>query len=320
MRPLQKNKLIHMYQKMQEIRRFEEKLYYLFLTGTMPGTIHECVGQEAIPVGVCENLKKTDYITTTHRGHGHCIAKGMPLKEMMAELFAKKTGCCKGMSGSLHLAKISLGILGTGGIVGAGIPIAAGAALSVKLRGTKQVVVCFFGEGASNTGAFHEGINLAAVWRLPVVFVCENNLYGFSTSASKVMLVKNVNERANAYGIPGLSIDGNDVLAVYESAQKALRRAREGEGPTLIECKTYRHKGHARFDPAEYRPKEELKQWLKRDPIAKFRDELIKMDVLSGEDLESIEQKIDIEIQGAIRFAEKSPDPDPDAALKYVYA
>lgn len=320
MRPVQKNKLIQMYQKMQEIRKFEEKLYSLFLVSTMPGTIHECVGQEAIPVGMCENLKKNDYITTTHRGHGHCIAKGMSLKEMMAELFTKKTGCCKGMAGSLHLAKISLGILGTGGIVGAGIPIAAGAALSVKLKGTKQVVVCFFGEGASNTGVFHEGINLAAVWRLPVVFVCENNLYGFSTSVNKVMLVKNVSERANAYGIPGLSIDGNNVLAVYESAQKALRRAREGEGPTLIECKTYRYKGHARFDPAKYRPREELEQWLKRDPIAKFKDDLIKMDVLSGEAVESIEQKIDIKIQEAVKFAEESPEPDPDAALKYVYA
>ena len=316
----EKDKLMKAFRKMVEIRKFEEKLYYLFLSETMPGTMHQYIGQEAIAVGVCENLEEDDYITTTHRGHGHCIAKGMSLKEMMAEMFAKKTGCCKGMAGSMHFAKIDIGILGAGGIVGAGIPIATGAALSAKLRGTKQVVACFFGEGATNEGAFHEGINLAAVWHLPVIFICENNLYAFSTPAKATMLVKNVSDRAVAYGIPGLSIDGNDVLKVYEVAQEAIERARRGQGPTLIECKTYRHKGHARFDPAEYRAKGEIEEWLKNDPILRLKAKLIKIGICSETEIKTIEQKVQDEIEDAVRFARESADPNPEDVLKYVYA
>lgn len=315
----ERDRLIGMYRRMQEIRLFEEKIYYFFLNRSMPGTIHQCIGQEAVAVGVCENLKKDDYITTTHRGHGHYIAKGGSLKELMAEIFAKKTGCCKGMGGSIHIAKISMGILGTGGVVGAGIPIGAGAALSAKLRGTKQVVACFFGDGAVNTGAFHEGVNLAAVWKLPVIFVCENNLYGFSTPIDQTIAIKNLADRANGYGIPGIVVDGNDVLAVYKSTKEAIRRARAGKGPTLLECKTYRYKGHARFDPAKYRPDEEIKKWLEKDPIPRFENYLVGLGVLAEERARNIEQEVKEEIEEAAKFAEKSPHPQPTDPLKYVY-
>lgn len=315
-----KDKLIRMYRRMQEIRIFEEKLYYLFLNRSMPGTIHQCIGQEAVAVGVCENLQKDDYITTTHRGHGHYIAKGGSLKELMAEMFAKKTGCCKGMGGSMHIAKLSIGILGTGGIVGAGIPIATGATLSAKLRGTKQVVACFFGDGAVNTGAFHEGVNLAAVWKLPVIFVCENNLYGFSMPISRAISIENLADRASGYGIPGKVVDGNDILAVYKSTEEAIRRARAGKGPTLIECKTYRYKGHARFDPAKYRPDEEIKNWLEKDPIPRFKNYLVGLDILTEERARNIEQEVKKEIEEAAIFAEKSPYPQPTDPLRYVYA
>lgn len=315
-----KDKLIRMYRRMQEIRIFEEKLYYLFLNRSMPGTIHQCVGQEAVAVGVCENLQKDDYITTTHRGHGHYIAKGGSLKELMAEMFAKKTGCCKGMGGSMHIAKLSVGILGTGGIVGAGVPIATGAALSAKLKGTKQVVACFFGDGAVNTGAFHEGVNLAAIWRLPIIFVCENNLYAFSTPINQTTLVKNLADRASGYGIPGIVVNGNDILAVHKFAQGAIQRARIGQGPTFIECKTYRHKGHARFDPAKYRPDEEIKEWLDKDPVLRFKNYLVRLGILTNEEVGDIEEEVKKEIEEAAMFAEESPDPEPTDFLRYIYA
>ena len=315
-----KEKLIEMYRKMLEIRHFEEKVYELYGQNLVPGTIHLYAGQEAVAVGVCANLRREDYIVSTHRGHGHCIAKGADLKRVMAEILGKKTGYCKGKGGSMHIADFSVGILGATGVVGAGIPIAAGAGLSIKLRGTDQVVACFFGDGASNQGTFHEGINMAAIWKLPVLFVCENNLYAMGTRQSRVMLIENIADRAVAYGIPGVTVDGNDVLAVYEAARQAVERAKKGEGPTLIECKTYRHKGHSRFDPATYRPKEEVEFWLKKDPIPRFRGKLVEMGVLTDAEAEQIEKEVLNEIEEAVKFALESPYPEPEEALKDVYA
>ena len=313
-------KLIEMYRKMLEIRQFEEKVYELYGQNLVPGTIHLYAGQEAVAVGVCANLRKEDYIVSTHRGHGHCIAKGADLKRVMAEILGKKTGYCRGKGGSMHIADFSIGILGATGVVGAGIPIAVGAGLSIKLRGTDQVVACFFGDGASNQGTFHEGINMAAIWKLPVLFVCENNLYAMGTRQSRAMLIENISERAAAYGIPGVTVDGNDVLAVYEAAKEAVERAKRGEGPTLIECKTYRHKGHSRMDPATYRSKEEVEYWLRKDPIPRFRDRLLEMGILTEGEAKKIEEEVLREIEEAVKFALESPYPEPEEALKDVYA
>jgi pyruvate dehydrogenase E1 component alpha subunit len=238
----------------------------------------------------------------------------------MAEILGKKTGYCKGKGGSMHIADFNIGMLGATAVVGAGIPIAVGAGLSIKLRGTDQVVACFFGEGASNQGTFHEGINMAAIWSLPVVFVCENNLYAMGTKQSIVMKIKNVADRAVAYGIPGVTVDGNDVLAVYEAARKAVDRARRGEGPTLIECKTYRHKGHSRFDPATYRPKEEVEEWLRRDPLPRLRAKLLEMGLLTEQEAKNFEQEIILAVEEAVKFAMESPYPSPEEALENVYA
>jgi len=317
---LAKEKLIEMYKRMLEIRHFEEKAFELYGQNLVPGTIHLYAGQEAVAVGVCANLRKDDYITSTHRGHGHCIAKGAQLGQIMAEILGKKTGYCKGKGGSMHIADFRVGMLGATAVVGAGIPIAAGAALSIKLRRTDQVVACFFGEGASNQGTFHEGINVAAVWTLPVVFVCENNLYAMGTRQSRVMLIENMADRAAAYGIPGVVADGNDVLAVYETVHRAVERAREGKGPTLIECKTYRHRGHSRFDPATYRPKEEVEEWLKKDPILRFKAKLLETKILTEKEAEKIEQDVIAAIEKATKFAMESPYPAPEEALEDVYA
>jgi len=313
-------RLLEMYRKMFEIRCFEEKVYDLYGRNLVPGTIHLYAGQEAVAVGVCANLGRDDYITSTHRGHGHCIAKGARLDKIMAEILGKKTGYCKGKGGSMHIADFNVGMLGATAVVGAGIPIAAGAGLSIKLRRTAQVVACFFGEGASNQGTFHEGINMASTWALPVLFVCENNLYAMGTRQSRVMNIANVADRAAAYGIPGKAVDGNDVLAVYEVARGAVGRARRGEGPTLIECKTYRQKGHSRFDPATYRPEDEVKRWLEKDPIQRLKTRLLKDNVLTEQKAKEIEDAIAAEVEKAVEFAEKSPYPEPEEALEDVYA
>ncbi|MCW4021318.1 MAG: thiamine pyrophosphate-dependent dehydrogenase E1 component subunit alpha, partial [Candidatus Bathyarchaeota archaeon] len=234
-----------MYRKMLEIRRFEEKVWDLFGRNLIPGTLHLYLGQEATAVGVCANLQVEDYITSTHRGHGHCIAKGADLNKTMAEILGRKNGYCKGKGGSMHVADAAVGNLGATAVVGSAIPIAVGAALSCKLRKTKQVVACFFGDGASNNGIFHEALNMAAVWELPVVFVCENNLYAMGTRITNVTAIENIADRASGYGMPGVVVDGNDVVAVYQAAKEAVGRARSGGGPTLVECKTYRHKGHS---------------------------------------------------------------------------
>ena len=305
---------------MLEIRFFEEKVFELYAQNLVPGTIHLYAGEEAVAVGVCSNLRKDDYITSTHRGHGHCLAKGADPKRVMAEILGKKTGYCKGKGGSMHIADFSIGMLGATAVVGAGIPIAVGAGLSIKLRGTDHVVACFFGEGASNQGTFHEGINMAAIWNLPVIFVCENNLYAMGTRQSMVMKIENIADRAVAYGIPGKVVDGNDIYAVYEVSREAVERARKGEGPTLIECKTYRHKGHSRVDPARYRPKEEVEAWLAKDPIRRFKERLLQTKMLTEAEIAKIESETSATIEEAVKFAKESPFPAPEEALEDVYA
>jgi pyruvate dehydrogenase E1 component alpha subunit len=316
---LTREKLVEMHEKLVEIRFFEDKVFELYGQNLVPGTIHLYAGEEAVAVGACSALGRTDYITSTHRGHGHCIAKGADLKRTMAEILGKKTGYCKGKGGSMHIADFSIGMLGATAVVGAGLPIAVGAGLSAKLRKTDQVVVCFFGEGASNQGTFHESLNMASAWKLPVVFVCENNLYAMGTRQSRIMNVEDVAKRAVAYGISGKSVDGNDVIAVYEATRDAVEFARKGEGPTLIECKTYRRRGHSRVDPARYRPKEEVAEWLRRDPIKRFEDYLLQNDVLTEEELQTVKAQVADRIDDAVKFALESPYPAPEEALEDVY-
>jgi len=315
-----REKLAHMYRKMLEVRYFEETAVKLFQAGRLPGFLHSYLGEEAVAVGVCSALEKEDYITSTHRGHGHVIAKGAQLDRMMAELYGKKTGYCKGKGGSMHIADFSIGVVGATGIVGSGIPIATGVALACKMKKTKRVVACFFGDGASNTGAFHEGLNLASVWDLPVIFVCENNLYAESTPQKEHQKIKDVSIRAGSYGIPGVTVDGNDVMAVFNAAREAVRRAREGEGPTLIECKTYRWMGHYIGDPAVYRSKEEVEEWKKRCPIKILKDRLLREGIFSEEELSTIEEEVKNLVKQAIEFAEKSPAPELEETLEDIYS
>ena len=265
-----KEELVGYLRKMMEIRLFEEKVMELLARNIIKGASHLYAGEEAVAVGACSAIKPDDYITSTHRGHGHCLAKGGKLPEMMAELCGKATGYCKGRGGSMHIADVTKGNLGATGIVGSNIPVAVGAALSVNMRKTNQVVLCFFGDGASNNGVFHESLNMAAVWKLPVVFVCENNLYGMSVAASRCSAVQDMADKAKAYDIPNMICDGMDILDVKETIKKAVERARVGDGPTLVECKTYRYFGHSRSDPRAYRTKEEEKEWRSKCPIKQF--------------------------------------------------
>lgn len=308
-----------LYRRMVQIRKFEEKLYQLFLTRPMPGSMHQYNGQEAVAVGVCAHLNRDDFITSTHRGHGHCIAKGAPIRALMAEMFAKTTGCCRAMGGSMHIADYSVGMLGAMGIVGSGMPVAVGAAWSSQYRRSGQVVACFFGDGAANEGAFHEALNLAGVWKLPVVFVCENNMYGFSTHYRRVTPVENIADRAASYGMPGVVVDGMDLRAVFDEAATAVDRARKGEGATLIECKTYRYMGHSRFEKAAYRSSEELDEWRKRDPLVLFRDFLLGSELVDAGELEGIDADVDREIEDAVDYAENSPDPKPHDYRQYIF-
>lgn len=314
-----KEKLIWIFRTMTRIRRFEEHVAREFADGNIPGSVHLYIGEEAVATGAIAHLKKEDYIMSTHRGHGHLIAKGGETKKMMAELFAKKTGYCLGKGGSMHIADLDIGMLGAAGIVGSGIPIANGAGLSAKLRGTDQVTICFFGDGASNIGRFHEGVNLASVWSLPVVFICENNLWAVSVPTSTSLNVANVADRAAGYGIPGVVVDGMDVTAVYEAAGEAVTRARNGKGPTLIEAKTYRYRGHFEGDSGTYRPKEEIEQWLQRDPIKNYREKLTEMKVLTEKQAEDIDKEALAEMDEAMKFAQESPFPEPEEALENVY-
>ncbi len=317
---IEKDNLIDMYRIMVRIRAFEERVTEAFTVGNIPGFLHVYIGEEATATGACATLGAEDYITSTHRGHGHLIAKGGRTDLMMAELYGKKTGYCKGKGGSMHIADMDIGILGANGIVGGGITIAGGAALSAQMRGTGQVVICFLGDGASNRGTFHEGINLAACWNLPIVYVIENNMYAEKTRISDTSNVANLADRASAYGIPDVTVDGNDVIAVYEAVGEAVARARRGEGPTLVESKTYRHKGHYVGDPQTYKPKEEVEEWMKKDPIPAFRKQLVEMGVLTKEDVDRISQEIDQEIENAVKFAEESPFPAPEETLEDVFA
>jgi acetoin:2,6-dichlorophenolindophenol oxidoreductase subunit alpha len=315
-----KERLIFMYERMLKIRYFEDQVRELFASGEMPGFVHLYLGQEAVAVGACAALNDEDYITSTHRGHGHIIAKGGEMKFMMAELYGKATGYNKGKGGSMHIAWPKLGILGANGIVSGGIPIATGAALSAKRRSSGQVVICFFGDGASNEGTFHESLNIAGAFDLPVVYVCENNLYAVSTRQSKVRKVEDIADRAVGYGMPGLVVDGNDVVAVYEAVQEAVDRARAGEGPTLVECKTYRWRAHFEGEVDTYRPPEEVEAWLKREPIAPYRKLLVEQGVLSEAEAQAIDQDVVRELEEAIEFARTSPLPEPETALEGLWA
>lgn len=313
------DKLIQMYTTMVRIRQFEDRVYLLFLEGEMPGTIHLYQGQEAVAAGVCASLKREDLITSTHRPHGHAIAKGVSLRSLMAELFAKKTGCCEAKGGSMHMGDMDVGMLPAIAIVGGGIPVATGLALASKMMSLNRVAVSFFGDGATSEGAFHEAVNMGAIWNLPIVYVCENNLYGASTHQSKVMKVKNVADRASSYGIPGKVVNGNDIFSVYEATKEAILRAREGDGPTLLECKTYRRGGHSRSDACKYRQKEEEKVWLAKDPIFRAKEKLLKMQVLTEEKVKEIEEKVKEEIEDAIAYARNSPSPEAEDTLVNVF-
>lgn len=316
---MEETKLIDLYRMMVRIRAFEEQCIQLSHKGLVGGSLHLYIGEEAVAAGSIDGLNEDDYIASTHRGHGHCIAKGADMGRMFAELLGKETGYCKGRGGSMHIADVKLGMLGANGIVGAGIPIAVGAALAIKHRQSTQVVLSFFGDGATSTGAFHESVNLGAAWNLPVIFICENNLYAITTPISKSCALRDVADRAKGYGIPGVVVDGNDVLAVREVTLKAVERAREGDGPTLIECKTYRWLGHHMGDDCKYRPPGELEAWKERCPIKNFGQSLLKASVVTEADLKQIQVEVEREIEAAVQFAHDSPPANPDKILEGVY-
>ncbi len=305
---------------MWQIRRFEEAVDDLFARGLMHGTMHLSIGQEASATGTCFALRDDDAITSTHRGHGHCIAKGADLERMMAELLAKETGYCRGRGGSMHIADVATGNLGANGIVAGGIPIAAGAGLAYRLQGLDRVVVSFFGDGAANEGAFHEAVNLAAIWKLPVVFLCENNKYGMSFSTEKSMAIENISERALGYGIPGVTVDGNDVEAVNAAVGEAVTRARSGDGPTLVEAVTYRWKGHSKSDKNLYRTKDEITEWREKDPIVRFEGVVLERGVLDRAALDAIRAQATQDIRAAVLAANAAPDAQPDDLLAGVFA
>jgi TPP-dependent pyruvate/acetoin dehydrogenase alpha subunit len=312
----------HALETMWTARRFEEAVDQLFARGLMHGTMHLSIGQEASATGTCMALEPDDLITSTHRGHSHCVAKGADLTRMMAELLAKDTGYCRGRGGSMHIADVATGNLGANGIVGGGIPIAVGAALAQKLTGSGKVVVSFFGDGAANEGAFHEAANLAAVWQLPVVFVCENNHYGMSMAADEAFAIENISTRAAAYGFPGVTVDGNDVQAVYEMVSTAVERARAGRGPTLVENVTYRWKGHSKSDKNLYRTREEIAAWQERDPIVRFEEAVRGAGSLSDEEIQAARKAATDALRDAIRTANAAPPApaDRDLLLDAVYA
>lgn len=318
-----KEQLLNFYKTMYRMRRFEEEIFEFYKKGMMAGLAHLYMGEEAVATGVCAALKEDDYIGSTHRGHGHLVARGADIKKMMAEILGKETGYSKGKGGSMHIMALDKGILGANGIVGAGIPIATGAAYSAKFRGTKQVAVSFFGDGASNEGTFHESLNMASAWDLPIIYVVENNLYGISVDTRDVTNVTDLADRAHGYGIPGVVVDGMNVIAVYETAKEAVARARRGEGPTLIECKTYRWQGHHVGDPATYRSRRnpnEKAEWMKRDPINSLREKIINEKFSTETEVEKIENKIEEEIQEAVKFAAESPYPDVSEAFTDIFA
>ncbi|HIP87088.1 MAG TPA: thiamine pyrophosphate-dependent dehydrogenase E1 component subunit alpha [Anaerolineales bacterium] len=309
-----------MLRQMYTIRAFEEKAEELYAMGKVHGTMHLSIGMEASAVGSIAALRPDDLILSTHRGHGHCIAKGADLNKMMAEFMGKETGYCRGRGGSMHIADVESGNLGANGVVAGGIPIAVGVGLGLKMQRRDQIILCFFGDGAANTGAFHESLNMAAIWSLPVVYVCENNQYAMSLSVRKAFAIEQISDRAAAYGIPGVTVDGNDVMAVYEAVKEAVDRARAGKGPTLVENITYRWRGHSKSDVNRYRTREEIEAWKKKCPIKRFRARLIEEGVLTEKEADRIRDEAYAAVDAAVAFAEASPEPSLDTIEEGVYA
>jgi TPP-dependent pyruvate/acetoin dehydrogenase alpha subunit len=312
--------LLGLLERMIEIREFEDGVKFLFLEGAMPGTIHQCQGQEATAVGVCSALGADDFITSTFRGHGHALAKGLSVQEMLDELFGAKSGCCAGKGGSMHMGNMDKGMVPGIAIVAGGIPLAAGMALSFKLESKPQVVACFFGDGAVAEGAFHEGLNMAALWNLPVIFVCENNLYGASTRIDLVMKNTKISDRAAVYGFEGETIDGNDVLAVYEATQRAAAQCRAGKGPYLLELLTYRRTGHSRRDPCHYQPKDERQEWFARDPIHRFAEQLQRDGLIDPDGVKRIRAAATERFEAAVEIAKSAAQPTLDDLETDVFA
>lgn len=316
---MKKERQLELLKGMQRIRRFEEKVSELFYKGEIFGFYHLYIGEEAIATGVCSALEKEDYITSTHRGHGHVLAKGARMDRMMSEMYGKETGYCKAKGGSLHIAVPQLGILGANGIVGAGIPIATGAGLSAKLQKNGRVAVSFFGDAGSNQGTFHESLNIASAFNLPVVYICENNLYGVGTRQSEVRKCENIADRAAGYGMQGVIVDGNDVESVYEAAKQAVLKAREGGGPTLIECKTFRGHMHFEGEPDTYRDKKEVESWKEKDPIKVYRRRLLENGI-EEEEIRRVIDEVEDELTEAVGFARNSKFAEAASALEGVYA
>lgn len=315
---------LNLYKEMYRIRRFEDRVYQLFLKGELPGTLHQYQGQEAVAVGACQALvneeSHMDWITSTHRPHGHALAKGVSMRGAMAELYGKATGCCGGKGGSMHLGDPAVGMIPAIAIVGGGITVVTGLGLAFKLQKTGQVALCFFGEGATNEGAFHEGVNFAAVQNLPIIFLCENNIYGASTPFHKTSLVANVADRASAYGIPSEIVDGMDVVAVRKAVAAARERAAAGKGPTLIEAKTYRFAGHSRGDARGYRSRDEEAEWTDKDAIERLALSILTTELADEAALEAVRAEVELELEDSIEFSRNSPDPDPAEALTDAYA
>lgn len=320
MEELSREKLVEMLKTMHEIRYFEFKADNLFAQGKIHGTMHLSIGQEGVAAGAGAALRPDDYLLNTHRGHGHCIAKGADLNLMMAEFIGKETGYCRGRGGSMHIADASRNNLGANGIVGGGIGLAMGVGLAIKLQKSDQVVLGVFGDGASNQGIFHEALNMAAIYSLPVVYLCENNQYGMSTSIKKSTKINQISDRAASYGMPGFTVDGNDVLAVYEAVGESAKRARAGDGPTLVEAVTYRWKGHSKNDPGVYRTKEEVEYWKGLDPIVRFRNKLISDGIITEAEADAVDKAAEQAIEDAYAFAESSPEPSVDTIMEGVYA
>jgi len=316
---LDKGTLLSLYETMVTIRVFETRVKEEFAKGRIPGFVHLYAGEEAVATGIMAHLRNDDKITSTHRGHGHCIAKGCDVDGMMAEIFGKATGLCKGKGGSMHIADVSKGMLGANGIVGGGPPLACGAALTAKVLGTDEVCICFFGDGAAQEGTFHESLNLASIWKLPVIFIAENNGFAESTPASYHCAIENIADRAASYGIPGASVDGMDVFAVYEAAQEAINRARRGQGPSLLECKTYRFNGHFEGDQQLYKTNELQQSMMARDPITNFRSLTTQQGLLTSQELDAIDARVKERIEHAVTFADQSAYPELSEVDTDVY-
>jgi pyruvate dehydrogenase E1 component alpha subunit len=316
---LSKAKLLDVYERMRLIREFENRLHKDFASGKIPGFVHLYAGEEAVAVGLCANLTDRDFITSTHRGHGHCIAKGVEINGMMAEIYGKATGSCKGKGGSMHIADVSKGMLGANGIVGGGPPLACGSGLSAKVRGTDQVTVCFFGDGASNQGTTLEGMNLAGIWKLPIVFVCENNGYAETTSPKYSVSGQDISARARGFGLPSVAVDGLDFFAIYEAAYEAVGRARRGEGPTFIEAQTYRYYGHFEGDNIKYRNRDEEEEYRARDCLVRFRNVVTSQGLASQAELDAIDANAQRRVEEAVKFADSSPQPAKSELLTDVY-